>query len=203
MITSKIDKLIYAYTDSIYQHSKGFQAYSDERKADYMSRDVCYVYGELLYPSVVKMLKFMRPKRGDVLLDLGSGLGKFALQMFMRSPMQTIMGIEATEPLFEQSQKILAQAKQDFPFLWQERTLDVSFGNFLERNWDPANIVYSCSTCFTNELLGKIGEKINDSPHIKQAFSLRPIPTLKRLILKDVFAVECSWDSALCFWYQA
>lgn len=202
MPSSKVDKLIYAYVESLYQHSIGFQNYSQDSKDRYMAKDVCYVYGELLYPSVVKMIKRLSLNANDVLLDLGSGLGKFALQMFMRSAVQKVIGIEATEPLYLQSTQKIQQAQRDVPFFWAGRDFVLIGDNFLTQDWSEANIVYTCSTCFTAELLEKISVKINNTPSIQQVLSLRPMPVLDRLKLYDVFSVECSWDSALCFWYK-
>lgn len=200
---SKIDKLLNAYVDSIYQQSKGFQSYSSEEKNNYMAKDICYVYGELLYASTLKLINKLNLNSSDTLLDLGSGLGKFTVQVFMASHVGHIVGIEATKPLFEQSQVMVEKIKSDVPFFWEpNRTLKLIYGNFLQHDWSPASAVYSCSTCFTRQLIGKIGDKINQTASIKNALSLRPIHTLERLKLHQVFRVECSWDSALCYWYQ-
>ncbi|MGE4350118.1 MAG: hypothetical protein AB7D28_10165 [Candidatus Berkiella sp.] len=203
MIDSNIDKLMYAYVESLYQHSKGFQNYSDSQKHEYMSQDICYVYGELLYPSTVKMIKKLKLSNSDVLLDLGSGLGKFALQIFLRSQVKKVIGIEATESLYLQSKQKIEIAEQQLPFFWEnDRELSLIAHNFLDMDWSVANIIYSCSTCFTQELLYKIGEKINQTSSITQVLSLRPISSIERLKLHQVFSIECSWDSALCFWYR-
>jgi len=142
---SKKDKLLNAYIDSIYQQSTGFQSYSSEEKNNYMAEDICYVYGELLYPSTVKLIKKLNLNESDTLLDLGSGLGKFALQVFVSSCVGNIVGIEATKPLFDQSQVMLAKLKKEVPFFWEpNRTLNLIYGNFLEQDWSPARVVYSC-----------------------------------------------------------
>ncbi len=200
---SKIDKLLNAYIDSIYQQTQGFQSYSPEEKSQYMAKDICYVYGELLFPSTLKIIEKLNLTSSDTLLDLGSGLGKFALQVFMASHVGSIMGIEATKPLFDQSKIVVQKIKKDVPFFWEKnRAINLIYGNFLEQDWSPASAVYSCSTCFTRQLIGKIGDKINQTDSIKDALSLRPIHTLERLKLYQVFRIECSWDSALCYWYK-
>ena len=202
MLNSNIDKLIYGYVESLYQHSQGFQSYTDLEKQNYMSEDICYVYGELLYPSTVKIIEKLHLSQKNVLLDLGSGLGKFALQVFLRSEVRKVIGIEATEPLYVQSTKIINHVKKELPIFWDDnRELVMMANNFLDVDWSVADVIYSCSTCFTQELLGKIGEKINQTSNIQHALSLRPIQSLERLKLHQVFSVECSWDSALCFWY--
>ncbi len=147
------------------------------------------------------MLKQITLSSDDVFLDLGSGIGKCALQVFMQSDVHKVVGIEAALPLHEQALHVSQQVKSDFPLFWEnERQLNYTGENFLQANWQQATVVYTCSTCFTQELLVAIANKINLQPTVKQVLSLRPLPTLK-MPLKKVFSVECSWDSALCFQY--
>lgn len=201
--SSKINKLIDAVIESIYQQSQGFQRYTAQQKDAYLAQDVCYIYGELLFASTLKLAQKLQLSSSDVLLDLGSGLGKFALQIFLATDIGKVIGIEATQPLYEQSVEFLKEAQQALPAFWENhRTIELQLGNFLEADWSVANIVYTCSTCFTKELLAKIGDKINHTPNITQVLSFRPIHTLTRLKCLQVFRVECGWDSALCFWYQ-
>lgn len=203
MQINKIDELMYGYVESLYQHSNGFQNYTDSEKKKFMSKDICYVYGELLYPSTLKIINKLNLSSKDSILDLGSGLGKFVIQMFLRSSVGKVIGIEAAQYLYKQSERVINQVKKELPFFWENnRELTLIESNFLEVDWEISNIIYSCSTCFTQTLLDKIGEKINHTSNVNHVLSLRPLPTLTRLKLHQVFSVECSWDSVLCFWYH-
>lgn len=163
-------------------------------------------YGEMLYPSVKRLLKKLHrssfvPEK-NIFLDLGSGLGKLALQVFMQTALSKVIGVEYRSELSEQSSEAIKFIHQDFPFFWEQgRELNIITGDFLKESWEQANIVYACSTCFRPELLAAIGERVNQEASVQQVFTLRPLPTLKRLPLKEVFTVECSWDSALCYHY--
>lgn len=197
-----IDLLYQGYFTKVYQHTQGYIAYSKDELAGFARENVSQTYGELLYPSVKKMLGEFNPKESDVFLDLGSGLGKCALQAFMQTPVKKVLGIEASDRLFEQSHVAFLKLKNDFPFFWQgDRQLELMHDNFLTADWQDTSLVYTCSTCFTQNLLAEIGRKINQHTSVQQAMSLRPLPTLTRLKLKNVFSVECSWDSSLCFHY--
>lgn len=198
-----IDLLYQGYFSKVYERAKGYIAYSKDELAGFARENVSQTYGELLYPSVKKMLGEFHPKEDDVFLDLGSGLGKCALQAFMQTPVKKVLGIEASDPLFEQSHAVFEKLKTDFPFFWEDnRQLQLIHGNFLTTDWQDTSLVYTCSTCFTQNLLAEIGRKINQQESVQQAMSLRPLPTLTRLKLKNVFSVECSWDSSLCFHYS-
>jgi len=196
------DELYQGYLAKVYQHTQGYQSYSLPQQARYSKTNVCITYGELLYFSVKKILQALILRPEDIFLDLGSGLGKCALQVFMQTDLNKVIGIEASSALHEQAQIVQLQVVADLPFFWeQDRELIFVRDNFLEANWQDATIIYTCSTCFTQELLMAIGDKINQQPSVKQVLSLRPLPTLQ-MRLKKVFVVECSWDSALCFYYS-
>lgn len=197
------DQLYQGYLAKVYQSAQSAPFYSETQRQAFSQSNVCITYGELLYPSVKKLLSVLQPRSDDIFLDLGSGLGKCAMQMFMQSKMQKVIGIEASSSLNQQAQQVAQQLSQDFPFFWgKARELHFICDNFLNCSWQKATLVYTCSTCFTQELLIKIGDKINQQTQIQKVLSLRPLPTLQ-LPLKDVFRVECSWDSSLCFFYQA
>jgi hypothetical protein len=195
------DELYQGYLTKVYQHTQGYQNYTDLQQAKFSRELISITYGELLYYSVKKILKVLEITPEDIFLDLGSGIGKCALQVFMQSDISAVIGIEASSVLHEAALKISLQVRHDFPIFWENnRKLKFIEGNFLNVDWENATIVYTCSTCFTQELLVCIANKINQTSSIKQVLSLRPLPTLN-MTLKKVFAVECSWDSALCFLY--
>jgi hypothetical protein len=195
-------ELYQGYLKKVYRHTHGYQQYAQNELAVFAKDKICITYGELLYPSVKKMLNTLSIHESDIFLDLGSGLGKCASQLFIESPFKKIIGIEASPVLHQQALNAYRQINLDFPYLWDDnRVFELICGNFLETTWQGATIVYTCSTCFTPELLIAIGNKINTEPTVKQVMSLRPLPTIN-LPLKTVFAVECSWDSALCFYYS-
>lgn len=196
------DELYQGYLQSVYQNTKGYQHYSTLAHQDFRKNHISITYGELLFASTNKLINEANFKRGDVFLDLGSGLGKCALQVFMKSDLRKIIAIEASTLLHEQAQAIYQQVQKDFPYFWEEgRETHLIGDNFLKQDWQDSTVIYSCSTCFTPELLVLIGNKINQYPQIRDVFSLRPLPTLN-MPLKKVFGVECSWDSALCFQYS-
>lgn len=196
------DELYQGYLTKVYQHTQGYQQYSTVEQAQFAKDKICVTYGELLYPSVQKLIKRLVVEPDACFLDLGSGLGKCALQVFMQTAIKKVIGIEASGAVCKQSLSVVEQVKSELPFLWEERrSLSFICDNFLEHDWQEATIVYSCSTCFTEALLIAIGDRINSEPSVQQVFSLRPISSLTRLPLQAVFGVECSWDSALCFYY--
>lgn len=194
------DELYQGYFTKVYQHTNDLPSYAIEERESLAKQGICTTYGELLYPSVKKLIHKMALTDSDTFLDLGSGVGKCALQVFMQSEAKSVIGIEASSELHQQAIRGLSQIKADFPFYWEDdRECAFKEGNFLHVPWS-ASVIYSCSTCFTQSLLLAMAEKINYSPSIKKVFSLRPLPSL-HMPLKEVFQVECTWDTTLCFYY--
>lgn len=203
MLTKNEDEYYQAYLSSLFDATHGYQLYSLKMQEDLQKDNICITYGELLYPSVKKIIQKLKPMPNDVFLDLGSGLGKCALQIFMQTDLKKVIAIEASESLHKQALLVKAKLQKDFPEFWENnRKMEFYCNNFLEEDWQDTTLVYSCSTCFTRELLDAMGHKINAQKQVEQVLSLRPLPTLRRLPLKQVFSVECSWDSALCFHYS-
>lgn len=196
-ITPSEDALYQSYFDSVYQSAyAAVLSWKKEKKRAFSS-----TYGELLYPSVKKILNKVRICEEDVFLDLGSGLAKCALQLFMQSEVSEVSAIEQVSFLHEQATNVMKKVRQDCPFFWEQgRRFHLSCGNFLSLPWGRATIVYSCSTYFSPALLIAMGNKINKHSSVRQVLSLRPLPTLT-FKLNNVFMVECSWDSVLCFHY--
>lgn len=198
-----IDELYQGYLAKVYQDVESYGSYHPDEHQAFIQSGVSFTYGEMLYPSVKKILTKLKLSNKDIFLDLGSGLGKFALQVFMQSAVGKVIGIEALPKLSEQAQKVVIGVQEEFPFFWEDnRELTIITGNFLTQSWQNANVVYMCSTCFRPELLNAIGERVNQIQSVQHVLTLRPLPTLERLKLKEVFTVECSWDSALCYHYS-
>jgi len=196
------DELYQECFSKVYQHTQGYQQYALSEKQQFAREAICPTYGELLYPSVKKILQRFPTDSRQSFLDLGSGLGKCALQIFMQTDCQKVIGIEASLALHTQANAVLHEMQSTFPFYWEGRELIFVQGNFLQEDWQGATVVYTCSTCFSETLLEAIGERINQELSVAEVFSLRPLPSLTRLPLHAVFSVECSWDSALCFHYK-
>lgn len=199
-MSHNVDELTQAYFHQVYQGSWAQQRHAQEQ-ADQQKELICSIYGELHYYSVQKILRRLKITENDIILDLGSGLGKFVLQVFMQSQAKKVIGIEAMREMHDKATDVIQVFKTEFDYFWQgERELVLLNENFLSSDWQKANIVYTCSTCFTQELLNAIGRKVNNTPCVQQVLSFRPIPTLKMPLL-DIFGVECSWDSTLCYHY--
>ncbi len=184
---------------------KGVSAKGVNSQADlevYETQHICHTFGELLTPSLMKLLKLLPLSPEDVFLDLGSGMGKLALTVYLRTCLKTVIGVEGSSAYYEQGIHTLQNLRQHIPNLFSKGKLELIQGNLFDFDFNQATMIYTCSTCFTQELLWLIGEKINQATNVAHVLSLKPIANLDRLSLTKVIPVECSWDSALCYYYR-
>ncbi|HRE30885.1 MAG TPA: hypothetical protein PLD88_02825, partial [Candidatus Berkiella sp.] len=63
-----IDSLYQGYFAKVYQHTQGYISYSKTELERFKQDNISQTYGELLYPSVQKMLKTLNPQPEDVFL---------------------------------------------------------------------------------------------------------------------------------------
>lgn len=191
------DILCHHYLNYLYHNIQGHGV------NDRQDKNVSETYGEILYESVDKLLSDIPLSDQDVFFDLGSGLGKIVIQVFLTSPVKEACGIEIIPELYAQSLMAAEKVQHELPgFYEKERKLTFLLGSFLDLPLTKATVILMGSLCFSPKLLGAVGEILDGLPHLHSVFSLRPIHTLKRLSLKKIIRIQCSWDVALCYVYQ-
>lgn len=194
------DYLCHAYIQVNFQNIQG---HSEKKQSN--TEKIPETYGEILYESVDKLLDFVSLDQQDVFLDLGSGLGKLAVQVFMKTDVKAVYGIELLSRLCKFSQQIEAKMKQDIPAFFEDnRLLHFIEGDFLTTPWPKATCVYIGSPCFGPEMFRRLAMRINEHDTITTVLSLRPLPYLntKRFSFTKALRLEGTWDTTLCFAYQ-
>ena len=111
MQNSVIDKelLCQQYLHLLYQDKKGHREQSTSQRV------ISESYGEILYPGVNKLLSLLALTNEDYFVDVGSGLGKLAMQVFLNSAVKKVYGIELIPELHQQALLALQRLKHDLP----------------------------------------------------------------------------------------
>ncbi len=166
-------------------------------------RNLAETYGEILLPAVDKILKNISLTDDDVFLDLGSGMGKVTLQVFLRTMVKAAYGIEISADLHHYATQAAERVQQELPeFFHPHRKLTFSLGSFLEIPFHDATVALINSICFPPDVLDPLGSIIDETLSIHTVLTLRPIPTLNRLTFQKTIQIECSWGSSLCYMYR-
>ncbi len=196
------NQLYQDYLEGLYQGLSGFIQYHPGEKEENKKQKVFLTYGEILYSSIDLIIENISINEDDIFYDLGSGIGKVPLYFFLKTPIKKAYGIEASATRHECAERIYQKVKQQSPelFLEGKRKLKTMQGNFLGSDIFDATIIYSCSTCFDEELLKEMGKLFEHCPNLKYVISMKPIPF--SATLKKVLEVECTWDKVECYLYK-
>lgn len=194
MITDK-NSLCQQYLHIVYHDVPVHGTYADQ--------NIAKTYGEILYPGIDKLLSAITLTDDDVFVDLGSGLGKPVMQVFLKSTVREAYGIEIVPELHQQALLAAQRVENDLPdFYAGGRKCRFLLGDFLELPLTTATVVLICSQCYSQDMLLALSKIINHSTNIHTVLTLRPLPTLRRLPFKEAIRIECSWDTALCYVYR-
>lgn len=164
--------------------------------------NISETYGEVLYPSIDKLISIIKWQDDDIFYDLGSGLGKVALRIFFKTNIKIVHGIELRYELHHVAQTILAKIKIQKDLFPSGRELIFSHGDFLKNSFKDASILFIASPCFSLCILDSLANIINVNPNIQTVLTLKPMPALARLKFQRAVRIDCSWDTALCYIYQ-
>jgi len=201
-MTKQISKLTKQYLARLYDKVTGFISFSAAEKNKNMESRIYLTYGEILFDSVTGLMNKLNLDEKDVFYDLGSGVGKMALQVFMTTPIKEVYGIEASIKRFEKSCKAAAQVEEDFKGLYKNsRKLQFINANIVDCDMKDATIIFACATCFGAELLTTIAERSVECTNLKYLISLKKIPC--NIPLKTTFHIDCSWDKVKCYIYSS
>ncbi len=162
--------------DEMYQDISGFGMLKpcDENKV--VDGGGAPTYGEINYESLQQLIKDLNFGPKDVFYDLGSGVGKTVLQVYANSPVKKAVGIELSDTRYEGSMKALERFKKK-NMIEKGRKIAFINGNILDENLKDATIIYTCSTCFSRELMEQIAKKLSKLKKGLRFLTLKKIPT--------------------------
>lgn len=170
-------------------------------KVNHQKNLINETYGEILYPGLSKIASNVRIHQEDILYDLGSGIGKAALQFFLTTPLKHVHGIEYLPYLHHAALAALEQSKIEIPLFYQNRHISFECADFLKTSIKEATIVLLASPCFSPSILSQLAERLDQNTKTHTILTLKPLP-LTQFMFKKVIRIECSWDAALCYIYE-
>lgn len=198
-----LERYCQAYLEELYTGATGYINYKRGEKEAQEAKQVYLTYGEILHDAVCQLIDWGDIHENDVFLDLGSGIGKVVMQWFFMTPIHSAYGIEAHQQRHETAKHALKSTYQEMPEMFTNgREVHFERGNICDANFSGATIVFTCSTCFSQELMMTIGQKVNKAKSVRRVMSLTPIHNLKDLKLVETLKLDCTWDTSNCYIYQ-
>lgn len=153
-------------------------------------------YGEIKPESLTTLLQELGITKDDVLYDLGSGTGKVVVQSCLEFPFKKVVGIELCQNRHEKATHALGQLKQR-GFIKKKHSIHFIQGDIVETPCKDATVIFMCSTCFSDELMTKLAEKISQLKKGTRVITLKRLPNPKKYKLAFVreYRLAMSWST--------
>ena len=168
---------------TVYEEVEGSSVSQAERRRMEVSEKSEFTYGEVEFAHMIPLLELCNVKPGEVFWDLGCGAGKCLLAVSLLYPgLKSCNGIEFLPMLHELCQSTLSSLSTSLP----HSPIKVLHGDMLTIDWSNADLIFTSSICFPEELMTGIYEK---------ALLLKVgtrIMTLKSFPVNDYFEVKFS-----------
>lgn len=159
-------------------------------------------YGEITPEGVSELIAEFGIKQGDVFYDLGSGVGKVAVQIYLESPVKKSVGIELSKTRHDCGAAILKKLKQE-GVLERGRQLSLVCDDILAREYKDATHIYTASLCFSDEFMEKLAEHLAHGKKGLVVASLRVLPEDYGFELIKVKLMPMTWsDDTPVYFYR-
>mgnify|MGYP006427492525 CR=1 FL=1 len=152
-------------------------------------------YGEIKFDAIFEIIKNINFEEDDVFLDLGCGIGRFCLEIFLTTKIKKVIGVELERNRFNIAQETKNKL-QKYLSKKNKSTRELLFYNENINNFDinQANVIYLCSLCFPQKLIQIITNKLEEHPRLKAVISFNKLntPSLK---LKNKITIPTTWSN--------
>lgn len=180
---------------NIYQENSGFVIPLEE---DQRIRNAGGepTYGEITYEGVNEILKRFKLNKKDCFYDLGCGIGKMVMQVYLTTPVKKSVGIELSKSRIETASKAKAQLNEKNK-IKKNRELVFEENDLLKANIDDATAIYIASLCFSDDLMQKLADKFSKLKKGLRVASLRTLPNTENYFeLKETAHLSMTWSSS-------
>jgi len=179
--------------NDLYSNLSGFNIPSEEYKK-IQNAGGAPTYGEITYESVNKLLKKFDLTKKDVFYDLGCGIGKMVVQIYLNSPAKKCVGIELSKTRYDEAKKV-QEALKNKHLLKKKQKLIFQEKDILKANLSDATVVYMGSTCFSHELMEKLMKKLAKLKKGLRVATLQPFPENNDFTLIETMQLPMSWSN--------
>lgn len=134
--------------NNLYSDVNGYTVSSQARNK-LAFHDKAHTYGEIKPDSFYEIIKKANPKDGEVFYDLGSGTGKAVILAHLLFSFKKCIGIEVLKDVSETAEGIQKRLESVDSVIG---TIEFINADFLRHDFSDADIVFTHSTCFYDEL---------------------------------------------------
>lgn len=194
--------------ERLYHGITGFGINSQEEKS-ITQQGGAPTYGEITYESLKTLIDDLKLSEKDVFYDLGSGVGKVTIQVFLCSPVRKSGGIELSPTRYNYAQQVKAKLQKpnlldktknklkDIGVMSKspERKLEFYNQNIIDADLSDATVIFMCSTCFSDHLMKKLDQKLSKLKKGLRILTLKKLPESSKLKLIKTYTLPMTWSS--------
>jgi SAM-dependent methyltransferase len=153
-------------------------------------------YGEITFDAVEELIKEFKEylTAKNTFFDLGSGTGKVCVQVALRTPAKAI-GVELSPTRCQAAENIKQELVKQ-KILNDTNKLQFFEQNILDADLSNAAVIFLCSTCFSEELMLKLSDKIAQLPKPVIVLTLKELPDPNnKFKLVKTFILPMTWSN--------
>jgi hypothetical protein len=168
------------------------------------SNDNSLVYGEVEFASFLNLLQFFPKSKGGVFYDLGSGSGRAVFTVRFTLDFDRCIGIELLPNLHKLAVDVTEIYDQNFRHKLALQSVEFYCEDVLKYDWSDATVIFTCSTCFEDDLIFAIGEKAKDLQQGADLITLKKFTGIDPDAFDIIQETVCpmSWGDADVFVYR-
>lgn len=182
-----------AYLQMLYENRGGY-IIPDEEQNFILQQGGHPQYGEIPYDSAAHILNDLTLSKHDIFYDLGSGVGKLVLQVYLTTPVKRSIGIELSKMRFNIAESCRKQATLD-EHTTTGRDLIFLNQNIYATNISDATVCFISGLTFPPRLIQSIMDRLSVIEHNVKVISVMPLPEHKQFKLIKTYQLPMSWDS--------
>jgi len=157
-------------------------------------------YGEIVWDSAAELFKELKLTKKDVFYDLGCGTGKLVAQAYMQTPVKKAVGVDLSrtrlthaqsvqEGIISQANKVLGKKK------FKKKKWEYRLENILETSIDDATVVYLGSTCYSDELMQGLTDRLAECKSGLRVLTLKQLSFHPDFKLVKTYNLPMTWSS--------
>ncbi|MBI2774875.1 class I SAM-dependent methyltransferase [Candidatus Dependentiae bacterium] len=177
--------------DDLYKNINGFSI-SEKERSTIREQGGNPTYGEITHKGAAELLSKLNLKESDVLYDLGSGVGKLVVQVGLTTPAK-VVGIELSKTRHENA--VAVQKEIERRNLAKKDKITFINKNINDVPLDQATVFFMCSTCFSDELMRSLTEKLGKLKKGLRVVTLRKLPEPHNFKLIELMQLPMTWSN--------
>ncbi len=183
-----------AIIERLYKNHSGYGIAAQEEEF-IKSAGSSSTYGEITYEGAQQLIDEFHLRAKDVFYDLGCGVGKFVVQVYLNTPVKKAVGIELSKTRATNAGLVHRQLKRD-GLIKKNRKLVFAEKNILDANLSDATAIFVSSLCFSDGMMERTTEKLAAlKPGLRVATS-RELAKNPKFELIKVMQIPMSWSQS-------